>query len=307
MPQAVRFDQYGDIGVLKVVDVERPVPGPKQVLVEVRAAAINPGESAVREGVFADRWPATFPSGEGSDLAGVVVELGPGVSGLRVGDEVIGFTNDRASHAKLVVVEAADVTPKPPNVSWEVAGSLFIAGTTAYAAVAAVSLRAGDIVVVSGAAGGVGALAVQLARNAGAIVIGLASDKHHDWLKAHGILPVAYGDGVADRIRAAAGGRVDAFIDTFGEGYVKLALDLGVRPDRIDTIIDFAAAERYGVKTKGNADAGTSQVLAALAKMVADGRLDVPIARVYPLSQVQAAFRDLEQRHSLGKIVLRPD
>lgn len=199
------------------------------------------------------------------------------------------------------------MTPKPPGVSWEAAGSLFVAGTTAYAAIGAVSLRTGDTVVVSGAAGGVGTLVVQLARNAGAKVIGLSSEKHHDWLKAHGVIPVAYGDGAADRIRAAAGGRVDAFIDTFGAGYVKLALDLGVSPDRINTIIDFAAAEKYGVKAKGSADAASSQVVAELAKLVADGRLEIPIARVYPLSEVQAAFRDLEQRHTLGKIVLRPD
>jgi NADPH:quinone reductase-like Zn-dependent oxidoreductase len=307
MPQAVRFDQYGDVDVLKVVDVKRPVPGPRQILIEVRAAAINPGEASIRKGLFAERWPATFPSGEGSDLAGVVAELGQGVIGLRIGDEVIGFTDKRASHAKLVVIEASNVTPKPPGVSWEAAGSLFVAGTTAYAAIGAVSLRTGDTVVVSGAAGGVGTLVVQLARNAGAKVIGLSSEQHTDWLKAHGVIPVAYGDGAPDRIRAAAGGRVDAFIDTFGAGYVKLALDLGVSPDRINTIIDFAAAEKYGVKAKGSADAASSHVVAELAKLVADGRLEIPIARVYPLSEVQAAFRDLEQRHTLGKIVLRPD
>jgi NADPH:quinone reductase-like Zn-dependent oxidoreductase len=312
MPQAVRFDRYGDIDVLKVVDVERPVPGPRQVLVEVRAAAINPGEAMIRKGVFAKQWPATFPSGEGSDLAGVVAELGAGAAdgadatALRVGDEVIGFTNSRASHAKFVVVEATDVIPKPRGISWEVAGSLFVAGTTAYAAVRAVSLRPGDTVVVSGASGGVGTLAVQLAGNAGAKVIGLASEKHHDWLEKHGTIPLVYGDGAADRIRAAAG-RVDAFIDAFGGGYVKLALDLGISPSRIDTIIDFAAAEKYGVQTKGNADVASGQVLAELAKLVADGRLEVPIARVYPLSEVQAAYRELEQRHTLGKIVLRPD
>jgi NADPH:quinone reductase-like Zn-dependent oxidoreductase len=307
MPQAVMFDRYGDVDVLKVVDVKRPIPGPRQILVEVRAAAINPGEASIRKGLFAERWPATFPSGEGSDLAGVVAELGQGVAGLRIGDQVIGFTNHRASHAKLVVIEASNVTPKPPGVSWEAAGSLFVAGTTAYAAIGAVSLRTGDTVVVSGAAGGVGTLVVQLARNAGAKVIGLSSEQHTDWLKAHGVIPVAYGDGAPDRIRAAAGGRVDAFIDTFGAGYVKLALDLGVSPDRINTIIDFAAAEKYGVKAKGSADAASSHVVAELAKLVADGRLEIPIARVYPLSEVQAAFRDLEQRHTLGKIVLRPD
>lgn len=306
MPLAVRFDRYGDIDVLNVVDVPRPTPGPGQVLIEVRAAGINPGEAAIRKGVFAKRWPATFPSGQGSDLAGVVAELGQGVSGLRIGDEIIGFTHARASHAELVVVEASNVTPKPPGVSWEAAGSLFVAGTTAYAAVRAVSLHQGDTLVVSGAAGGVGTLAVQLGRNSGAKVIGLASEKHHDWLGKHGVIAVTYGDGVVDRIRAAAAGRVDAFIDTYGAGYVKLALDMGIDRNRIDTIIDFAAAEEYGVQAKGNADAASAPVVAELAKLIAEGRLEIPIAGVYRLSEVRAAFRELEQRHTLGKIVLRP-
>jgi NADPH:quinone reductase-like Zn-dependent oxidoreductase len=307
MPRAVRFDRYGDIDVLNVVDVPRPVPGSGQVLVRVKAASINPGEASIRKGVFAQRWPSTFPSGQGSDLAGVIDELGEGVTGLHVGDEAFGFTNRRASHAELVVVDADDLTSKPPAVSWEVAGSLFVAGTTAYAAVRAVSLRPGDTVVVSGAAGGVGCLAVQLARNAGATVVGLSSEKHHDWLTRHGATPLAYGEGVGDRIRATSRGRVDAFIDAFGGGYVKLALDLGVQPDRIDTIIDFEAAKRYGVKSDGNAQAASSRVVAELAELVAQGRLDVPIAKVYPLSDVRAAYRDLEERHTLGKIVLRPE
>jgi threonine dehydrogenase-like Zn-dependent dehydrogenase len=132
------------------------------------------------------------------------------------------------------------------RVSWEQAGALFVAGTTAYAAVRSVALHAGDTVIVSGAAGGVGSIAVQLARDAGAKVIGLAGDAHHKWLTDHGVLPITYGDGVEDRIRAACAGKVDAFIDTFGGGYVELALKLGVAPNRIDTIIQrcrVAAAE----------------------------------------------------------------
>jgi NADPH:quinone reductase-like Zn-dependent oxidoreductase len=152
----------------------------------------------------------------------------------------------------------------------------------------------------------VGSLAVQLARNAGAKVIGLASDRHHEWLARHGVTPVTYGEGVADRIRAASAGRVDAFIDAFGAEYVELALALGVKPDRIDTIINFAAVEKYGVKAEGNAAAASAEVLAELAASVADGKLEVPIARAYPLAEVQAAYRDLEQRRTLGKIVLVP-
>jgi NADPH:quinone reductase-like Zn-dependent oxidoreductase len=306
MPRAVRFDQYGDIDVLQVVEVDRPVPGPGHVLVTVKAAGINPGEASIRKGLLHAIFPATFPSGEGSDLAGVVVEVGPDVTGFAVGDEVLGFVDTRSSHADVVVVEVDHLVPRPPNVSWDVAGSLFVVGTTAYAAVRAAGVSPGDTVVVSGAAGGVGTVTVQLAVAAGATVIGLASEDHHRWLADHGVIPVVYGDGVADRISAAADGPVDAFIDTFGDGYVEMAIGLGVAPDRIDTIIDREAVQKYGVKNDGNATAATAEVLTELAGRLADGSLEIPIAKLYPLAEVQQAYRDLEQRHTLGKIVLEP-
>lgn len=306
MSKAVRFDEYGDIDVLDVREVPRPAPGAGQVLVEVRAAAINPGEAAVRKGVFHARWPATFPSGQGSDFAGVVVEHGAGVTSPAIGAEVIGFTNSRASQAEHVVVDASDVTPKPANVPWAVAGSLFVAGTTAFAAVRAVDLKTGDTLVVSAAAGGVGSLVIQLAKAKGAKVFGLAGEKSRPFLEKYGVTPVLYGDGALERVRAATGGKVDAFIDTFGGGYVEMALALGIDKARINTIIDFTAVEKYGVQSKGNADAATTEVLAELAKLVSDGKLEIPIAKTYPLAEVRAAYRDLEQRHTLGKIVLVP-
>jgi NADPH:quinone reductase-like Zn-dependent oxidoreductase len=306
MPKAVRFDEYGGVDVLKVTEVDRPVPGPGQVLVRVRAAGINPGEAKIRSGALAQRFPATFPSGEGSDLAGEVAEVGDGVTGIEPGDEVIGFTNNRASHAEFVVVEAANLTPKPAGVSWEAAGSLFVAGATAWAMVRAVSPGPGDTVVVSGAAGGVGSIAVQLAKNAGATVIGLASKPNHAWLTDHGVIPVSYGDGVADRIGEASGGHVDAFLDTVGGGYVELALQLGVRPERIDTIADFSAQKAYGVKIDGSAVGSSAAVLAELAELIDRGKLEIPIASTYPLDRVQDAYRELEDGHTRGKIVLCP-
>lgn len=306
MPLAVRFDAYGDIDVLKVVEVERPVPAADQVLVEVKAAGINPGEASIRRGLMHSRFPATFPSGEGSDLAGVAAEVGAEVTKFAVGDEVLGWVDTRGSHAELVVADAANLVPRPANVPWDAAGALFVAGTTAYAAVRAVNLTPGDTVVVSGAAGGVGSLAVQLAVNAGAKVIGLAGEGHHSWLAEHGVIPVVYGDGVEERIRKETDRRVDAFIDTFGNGYVEMAIGMGVSPDRIDTIIDWTVAQRYGAKTDGTAAAATAEVLAELAGLIAAGRLEVPIAKAYPLTEVREAFRDLEQRHTLGKIVLVP-
>jgi NADPH:quinone reductase-like Zn-dependent oxidoreductase len=306
MARAVRFDKYGDLNVLQVVEVDRPIPGTGKVLVRVKAAGINPGEASIRKGLFADRWPSTFPSGQGSDLAGVVEEIGPDVTKVTRGDEVIGFSNDRSSQAEFALVDASNLVPRPANVSWEQAGGLFVAGTTAFAAVRSVALKPGDTVVVSGAAGGVGSIAVQLARNAGAKVIGLAGEANHKWLTDHGVIPVAYGDGVEERIRAASGGKVDAFVDTFGDGYVELALKLGVPKERIDTIIDFAAAAKHGVKTEGNHQAASADVLTQLAGQMAAGRLEIPIAKVYPLAEVRDAYRELEQRHTRGKIVLEP-
>jgi len=306
MAKAVRFDQYGGIDVLRVVEVERPVPGRGQVLVQVKAAGINPGEAKIRTGALAGRWPSTFPSGQGSDLAGVVAQVGRGAGEFAVGDEVIGFTDNRASHAEFVLVEAGHLIPRPAHVPWEAAGALFVVGTTAYAAVRAVAAAPGDTVVVAGAAGGVGSIAVQLAVNLGATVIGLASEANHQWLADHGVTPVSYGAGVAARIRAASPGGVDAFIDTVGTGYVELALELGVAPERIDTIADFAAPAKYGVKLEGTAAAASAEVLAELAAMIDKGLLEIPIARVYPLSEVQDAYRELARGHTRGKIVLVP-
>jgi NADPH:quinone reductase-like Zn-dependent oxidoreductase len=306
MARAVRFDHYGGIDVLQVVDVPDPVPGPGEVLVRVKAASINPGEAKIREGAMHSLFPATFPSGEGSDLAGVVEGVGVDVTAVGVGDEVIGYSDNRNSQAELVVVPAENLTPRPPSVPWEVAGCLHVAGVTAWAAVRAVSLSDDDTVVVAGAGGGVGVFAVQLAALTSATVIGLAGESKHGWLRSHNVVPVLYGDGVEGRIRAAAPDGVDAFLDLVGGGYVELALALGVAPDRIDTIADFEAVSKHGVKGDGSAAGTGASTLAELASDVANGSLEVPIAATYPLERVRDAYAELEQGHTLGKIVLLP-
>jgi len=303
--KAVRFDQYGELDVLKVIEVPTPEPGPGQVLVQVKAAGINPGEAKIRTGLVHAKFPATFPSGEGSDLAGTVAAMGRGVVGFAGGEEVIGYTDSRASHAEYVLVEGGNLTPKPAEVPWDVAGSLYVAGATAYAAVRAVSLARGETVVVAGATGGVGSIAVQLALLAGANVIGIAGPAHQEWLERRGVTGVVYGDGVADRIRQAAD-RIDAFIDAVGGDYVRIALDLGVEPARIDTIVNFAAVATLGVQAQGNAAGASAAVLADLAGLIAAHRLEVPIAASFPLSQVSDAYRMLERGGILGKIVLIP-
>ena len=304
--KAVKFERYGGIDVLKIEEVPRPVVGADQVLVKVKAAGINPGEASIREGKLEKMFPTTFPSGEGSDFAGIIEEVGEDVAGFAVDDEVIGFNHDRSAHAEYVLSDADHIVHRPANVSWEQGGALFVAGTTAWASVEAVSLKPGDTVVVSGAAGGVGSLAVQLAKNSGARVIGLAGELNHQWLKDHGIIPVAYGEGIAERIQTAANGKVDAFIDTFGQGYVDLAIKMSVPADRINTIIDFEAAAKYGVKAQGSQAAANVAVLGELAGLIDTGKLDIPIAKTYPIEEVREAFTELEKRHTRGKIVLIP-
>jgi len=237
----------------------------------------------------------------------VVEEIGARVMGMAVGDEVIGFTDNRASQAEYVLVEAANLTAKPAAVPWEVAGALFVAGVTGVATVRAVAPTTGEAVVIAGAGGGVGVFAVQLAVLAGARVIALASERHHEWLRERGAVPIVYGDGVGDRIAAVAGDApVSAFIDLVGGGYVELALELGIARDRIDTIVDFPAIEKYGVKGQGGAAAASAATLAELAQAIAAGELLVPIQRAYPLDDVRAAYTELEAGHVEGKIVLIP-
>ncbi|MCS5714518.1 NADP-dependent oxidoreductase [Herbiconiux sp. CPCC 205716] len=304
MASAVRFPTFGGTEVLEVVDVDRPEPGPGEVRVEVVASAINPGEAAIREGRLEQIFPTTLPSGEGSDLAGRVQSTGPGVTGIQAGDEVIGFSDTRGAHATHAVVPAENVVPKPAGVTWEEGAALYVAGTTAVAAVRAVGAAAGETLVVAGATGGVGLFAVQLAKLAGARVIGLARRDDHALLAELGVDPVEYGPDALQSIREAAPDGVDAFIDTAGHGSVDLALELGVAPERIDTVADPAAAAR-GVKTDGNAQGGGAPTLARLAELVAEGALRVEIDTVYPLQRVAEAYDHLASEHVVGKIVLR--
>jgi len=306
MARAVRFDRYGDREVLYVAEVEVPEPAAGEVVVEVRAAGINPGEAAIRRGALQERFPATFPSGEGSDLAGVVSSAADGVTDFAVGDEVLGWSWQRSSHAEYVAVPVTQLIRKPAALSWEVAGSLYVVGCTAYAAVRAVGAGASDTVAVSAAAGGVGTVVTQLLRIKGASVLGIASAGNHDWLVAHGAIPIDYGDGLADRLASAAPNGINAFIDLFGPEYVQLAVDLGVPADRIETIISREKAQEVGALAEGSGDASTTEVLAEMADLVASGQIEIPIAATYPLEKVRDAFAQLEERHTRGKIVLVP-
>jgi NADPH:quinone reductase-like Zn-dependent oxidoreductase len=306
--RAVRFDRYGGVDELYVADVPVPGAGPGEVVVAVRAAGLNPGETPIREGRFHEMWPATFPSGQGTDFAGTVHEVGPDVADVAVGEDVVGWTEERASQAEYVVVPADHLVPKPAAVPWEVAGGLYVAGGAAWAGVSTVDPREGETVVVSGASGGVGIVTVQLALERGARVVALASPAHRELLGGFGATVVDYRpqDTLAERIRAAAPEGVAAWIDTFGGGYVDLAVSVGVPPQRINTIADVEGARRTGAQRVGTHDVTDAAVLAQLLDRVADGRIVLPVARTYPLDAVRDAVRELEQRHTQGKIVLLP-
>jgi NADPH:quinone reductase-like Zn-dependent oxidoreductase len=303
MPRAVRFDRYGDVDVLHIADVPTPEATPGRVVVRVIAAGLNPGEIPVREGAFEEQWPTTFPSGQGSDFAGIVEASAAG--GFAVEDAVLGWSDERGAQADLVSVPADHLTAKPAEVPWEVAGALAVAGFTALSLRDAADAGPDDAVVVSGAAGGVGVLAAQLVRRTGARVIGLASPSHHELLRGLGVEPLDYhGDDLADRIRAAAPDGVTAVLDTHGGGYVDLGIELGVPATRIATIIDFESAKRHGTTVTGQARTQSADNLAILAMLIAEGELTVPIEARYPLGEVRAAYRALAERHAAGKIVL---
>jgi NADPH2:quinone reductase len=307
--RAVRFDRHGDVDQLYVADIGFEDPGPGRVLVEVHAAGINPGEAALRAGAFAGTWPSDFPSGQGSDWAGVVAAVGDGVTGVEPGEDVFGWTDDRAAQATWVDVPAEQVLHRPAGLDAVTAGALYVAGAAATASVEAVAPEPGETVVVSGAAGGVGQIAAQLLTLRDVEVVGVASERHHARLREMAVTPVAYGGSpreTRENLQAALPAAVHAWVDVAGGGYVALARELGVPAGRINTIIDFEGAEEFGVHTRGTADSAGREDLAALGDLAADGALEIPIAGAYPLDAVRDAYTELERRHTAGKIVLLP-
>ena len=303
--KAVRFDRFGDVNVLQIVEVEKPSPSPGRILVRVMTAGTNPGEIKIREGQLEKMFPTTFPCGEGTDFAGFVAELGDGGVSPSVGTAVMGWSDERSAQAEYVAVPADQLIVKPESLSWDIAGSLSVIASTATAAVNAVAPQRGETVLVSGAAGGVGSLVAQLVLCTGASVVGTAGETHHDWLRSLGVTPISYEGDLPANLKRVAPNGFEAAIDTVGHGYVDLAIQLGVDPNRINTIIDFEAAERHKVHTDGGSAAKSTAVLAEVANLVAEGKLQVPVAAVYDLKDVRQAYSHLEKGHTGGKIVLR--
>lgn len=304
MSRAVIYEKFGGPEVLELREVAEPHPGPKQVRVRVTAAGLNPMDwilSSLPEA--AEQFGITLPAGFGYDFAGVVDEVGDGASGFAVGDRVFGGALGRAVADFVLMDTAEQLFHTPDGISDDVASTLPIAGLTATAALAAIDLKPGDTVLIGGAAGGVGVFAVQLAKLAGARVIGTASESTFDFLRELGVEPVAYGDGLADRVRAMAPDGVTAATDLFGTDTAETALALGVPAERISTI---AAAQNpvQGVHATGGAAAGPD-ALKQITDAIVAGRLTVPIAATFPIDQIRDAVTQQAGRHVHGKIVVR--
>lgn len=297
--RAVRFDSFGGPDVLRVDEVAEPATPPDRIRVRVRAAGLNRYDSVRRRG---EAGAPQFPAGNGSEFAGVVDRVGAAVSGVGVGDAVLGRAYFR-SQADLVVVSPGSVVAVPPGLPMAAAGALDVAGRTALDLVRAARVGPGDVVLVGAAAGGVGFVAAQLARRAGARVLGTASAGNAALLQSRGVVPVRYGDGLEARLRAAAPTGLTAVLDAAGRGTIEAGLALGAAADRIVTIADRGTAERLGTAQlpQTPADGGD---LAAIAALVAAGEVILPIERSYPVAEVVAAYEHLERGHLAGKLVL---
>lgn len=304
--RAVQYDRIGAPDVLYLAEKPVPQPAEGRVVLAVRAVGLNPFDAKVRAGIVPMQTP--FPRGLGGDVAGVVEAVGEeavyhdGVP-VQVGDEVLGF--GMSTLREHLAVSAANLARKPVTLSWAVAGSLATPGLTAVASYDVLRPATGDTVFVSAAAGAVGFLYAQLARAAGARVIGSASPVNHDRLRQAGIEPVTYGEGLADRLRALAPEGLTAVQDNAGGETIEVALALGVTPDRICEIVDHDATERLGLASPGRYPRRADR-LESLAGQVADGILSLPVQQTFPLDEVAAAFALLETRHLHGKVVVTP-
>jgi NADPH:quinone reductase-like Zn-dependent oxidoreductase len=302
MSRFVRFTEFGPPDRLEIFEVEPPQAGPGQVRVQVRSAGLNPVDYKLLAGGAASApWGIVPPSGNGNDYSGVLDEVGDGVSGLEAGTAVFGGSRFFAQ-ADFVVVAAETVIVKPDDVDFDTAGALDIAGRAAIASVRSLHLTPSDTVLVSAAAGGVGILAVQLARRTGATVVGTASAGNHASLEALGVIPVEYGDGLAESVRAMVP-RVTAVLDNNGAATIDAGLELGVPGHRINTIAARGHKTDFGIAGVGGQAASRTD-LAALADLIARGEIVLPIDSVFPLERVVDAYKRLMAGHVRGKIVL---
>jgi NADPH:quinone reductase-like Zn-dependent oxidoreductase len=298
MVKAVRFSQFGGPEVLEIVDLPEPHPGPGEVRIAVRAAGVNPSDWKKRQGLMDRELPQTM----GHEAAGVVDELGEGVTDVAVGDRVFGLSAEGAAQAELAVLSY--YAPVPPSLDFAGAAALPAAVETATRALDQLGAGSGSTLLINGASGSVGSAAVQLAVARGARVIGTASPANHDYLRSLGAEPVAYGEGLAGRVRALAPGGVDVALDVAGSGVLPELIELAGAPEHVVTLADFSGAREHGVRFSSG-DAGRAvYALGEIGALIESGRFSLPVAQTFPLAEVAEAHRVGEQGRVRGKLVL---
>jgi NADPH:quinone reductase-like Zn-dependent oxidoreductase len=302
---AAAFVQPGGPEVLQWMEVPLPQLAPGDVLVRVKAAGVQPVDCSVRSG-----WnppglpPATWPRIIGNEFSGIIERVGAGVSAFAAGDEVLGF-RVLGCYAEYVSVPADQIVRKPPGMPWEVAGGLSGAGQTAHTAIEELQVGEGDTVLINGAAGGVGTVAVQLARHRGATVIATGREENHEYLRELGAIPVSYEGDLVGRLKAIAPGGIDAALDAAGGNGLQAAIELARDKSRVGTIYAFETYQELGIRWIGSKRNAVR--LQELVDLHTQGKLRIHVRRTYPLAQAADAHRELEKRHGRGKIVLTAD
>lgn len=301
--EAIVFEEFGGPEVLRLAEAEEPHAGPGQVRVKVKAAGVNPVDYKIRNGWMGEYFPTVFPAIPGLEFAGIVDEVGEGVTGAAVGDEVVGWSVT-GSYAQYALSESFVL--KPAGLDWAEAAGLPVVTETAHRVLDLLGVRSGETLLLHGAAGAVGTAAVQLAVAAGATVIGTASAANHDYLRELGATPVAYGDGLVERVRAAAPQGVDAVFDAAGKGALPASIELrGGTTDRIITIADPEAAA-HGVPFSGAGTEPPEIAFAGHVLLAAEGRLRMPVVERFPLEEAAKAQVVSEAGHAPGKLVVIP-
>ena len=298
MMKAARFSRFGGPEVLEIVDLPEPHPGPGEVRIAVHAAGVNPSDWKKRQGLMDQQLPQTM----GHEAAGVVDELGEGVADVAVGDRVFGFSAEEGAQAELVVLSS--YAPIPPSVDFPGAAVLPAAIETATRALDQLAVVAGSTLLINGASGSVGSAAVQLAVQRGARVIGTASPANHEYLRSLGAEPVAYGEGLVERVRALAPGGVDTALDVAGSGVLAELIELAGAPEHVVTIADFAGAREHGVMFSRGGAGRAVHALAEIGELIESGRFSLPVVQTFPLTEIAQAHRVSEAGHVRGKLVL---
>lgn len=299
--KAARFSQFGGPEVLEIVELPDPHPGPGQVRIAVRAAGINASDWKKREGLMDSELPQTL----GYEAAGIIDEVGSGVTHGVVGDRVFGLCIEGAAQAELAVLSY--YAPIPPSLDFAGAAALPSVVETATRGLDQLGVVSGSTVLINGASGSVGSVAVQLAVARGARVIGTASPASHDYLRSLGSEAVVYGEGLVDRVRMLAPGGVDGALDVAGSGVLPELIDLAGGPEHVVTIADFAGAQEHGVRFSRGDDGRAVHALGGIGALIESGRFSLPVAQTFPLAEIAQAHRAGEDGQVRGKLVLLID